>query len=85
MRVELVHAPGSSCRKARNTIETVIAEEGLPISVECVEEDSQVGGSWAIRIDGEAHSSPKGNHIEVLRDILCRKWKELTETPLLGI
>jgi hypothetical protein len=85
MRVELVYAPGcTSYRKARNTLETVIAEERLPIPVECIEEDGQVDGSPTIRIDGEVHASPKVHHIESLRDLLCRKWKELTENTLLG-
>lgn len=85
MRVELIYAPGcNSYRNARNTLETVIADEGLPIPVELVEEEGQVGGAPTIRIDGHVvHSSPKSHHVDALRELLCRKWKELTEGPLL--
>jgi hypothetical protein len=85
MRVELIYAPGcNSYRNARNTLETVIADEGLPIPVELIEEVDQVGGSPTIRIDGHiVASSAKSHHIDSLRELVCRKWKELTEGPLL--
>ncbi len=81
MRVELIYAPGcSSYRKALNTLETVIAEERLPLPVELVEDGIQTGGP-SIRINGDE----VGNQIDSLRGAICQKWRELTEAPLLGI
>lgn len=51
MRVELVYAPGcNSYRKALAVLETVIAEERLPISIEMSENLSD--GEPVIRING---------------------------------
>ncbi len=81
MRVELIYAPGcSSYRKALNTLETVIAEERLPLPVELIEDGIQTGGP-SIRINGDE----VGSHIESLRGAICQKWRELTEAPLLGM
>ena len=83
MRVELLYAPGcTSLTKARNILETLIAEERLPIPVEVVEEDGQVGGSPTVRINGHDN---KVHCVETLRDTLNLRWKELTEAPLLGV
>jgi hypothetical protein len=83
MRVELVYAPGCSLYKTvRETLETVIAEERLPIPVEMVEEGADYG-SPKIRIDGQLIAqSLKAHTIDHLRDILCGHWKELTEAAL---
>jgi hypothetical protein len=69
MRVELIYAPGcSSYKKARNTLETVIAEEGLPVPVELVEEHSQIHGEPTLRINGNVvHASPVSQHMEHFR------------------
>lgn len=84
MRVELLYAPGcSSYRKARNFLETVIAEEGLPVSIEDIEVPDQRDGSPSLRINGnEVHGSPMLHHIENLREAICNHWKELTEKPM---
>lgn len=80
MRVEVLYAPGcSSFYKARNTLETLIAEEGLPLPVEVVEEGTQVHGVPKVRIDGKEAVS---HQIEHLRETICRHWKELTEKQL---
>lgn len=52
MRVELIYTPG--CRVSRKTLDnlqTVIAEEQLPIPVEVVENKEHLGSN-TIRIDG---------------------------------
>ncbi len=83
MRVELIYAPGcDSYRAARNTLEMVIAEEGLPIPVELVEEENH--GAPSVRVDGINHPSGS-HHFDNLRDLLCGRWKDITEKPLLGV
>ena len=82
MRVELVYAPGcNSIGSARNNLEMVIAEERLPIPVELVEDKDHTTAP-SIRIDGISHVT---HHFDHLRDLLCCRWKELTEAPLLGV
>lgn len=83
MRVELIYAPGClSYRKALHTLETVIAEERLPVPIELVEENDNV--EPFLRIDGEAVGTPKVlTCMETLRDTLSTKWTELTVSPLL--
>jgi len=84
MRVELLYAPGcSSYTKARTVLETVIAEEGLPVSVEGIEESNQVTGSPSLRINGNiVHGAPFLHHIDHIREAISTHWKELTEKPL---
>ena len=108
MRVELIYKPGCSFyRKTLENLETVIAEERLPIPVEIVQKPA-VGplgeGTHTVRIDGDdlckLPIEPQGEFcrlylnksgvsgtpcIELLRDILFGKWKELTEMPLIGL
>lgn len=107
MRVELIYAPGcNSYKKLLDKLETVIAEERLPIPVHVIESSSGTSKYTAtptIRIDGDEINAltvePQGEicriyHtaqgssalpcIESLRDILYRRWKDLTEKPLLG-
>lgn len=80
MRVELIYAPGcNSYTSVRNTLETVIAEERLPIPVELVEGENPETAAPRIRINDEEHDTGIHNTIDQLRDLLCRKWKELTE------
>ena len=77
MRVELVYIPGcTSYRKALDLLETIIAEERLPIPVELTER----AGSHApsIRLDGEALADSAHGCVEELRALLCRRWHELT-------
>ncbi len=56
MRIELLYTPGcSSYKKALDVLETVIAEERLPIPVELVDSDSgdyRPAASHTIRVDG---------------------------------
>jgi hypothetical protein len=83
MRIELLYAPGcNTYAKARNTLETLIAEERLPISVECVEEVGQQHDDPILRVDGGDHHRFETQGSETLRDLLIRTWKELTEHPL---
>jgi hypothetical protein len=79
MRVELVYAPGcSTYKKALHVLETVIAEERLPIPVELVEHAE--GGPF-IRINGiEVGNSPQ-NH-DYISDCLSASWRELTSTAV---
>jgi len=82
MRVELIYAPGChTFSKTRSALEAVIADEGLPIPIELVESDGSVDGSPTVRIDGE---DSRTHHPDKLRDLLCRRWRELTFSPLLG-
>jgi len=81
MRVELIYAPGcSSYKTVRETLESVIAEERLPIPVEMVE-DGSPSESPRIRIDGQVVDYVVAT-FDHLRDILCGRWKELTEGSL---
>ncbi len=84
MRIELIYAPGcSSYRRARHTLETVIAEEGLPVSIESVEEPSHRSGAPTMRINGkDVQPSPIPHQIEHVREAICRHWKEITEKPM---
>jgi len=81
MRVELIYAPGSSSYKSvRDTLETVIAEERLPIPVEMVEDGIDCEPP-KIRIDGQVVDYVVAT-FDQLREILCGRWKELTDTSL---
>ena len=105
MRVELIYTPGcNSYKKLLDKLETVIAEERLPIPVHVIETGTQeCDPSPTILIDGddihEMAVKPQGEIcriypgiagssaqpcIDSLRDILYRRWKDLTEKPLLG-
>ena len=104
MRVELIYSPGCvSYKKALSTLETVIAEERLPLHVEMVEAPKNIENSPRICIDGQylndldqeasgeycrifetQHGHSAIPCIESVRAIVYRKWKELTEAPLLG-
>lgn len=82
MRVELIYTPGCNTYKnVRNTLEMVIAEERLPIPIELVEGD-EFEAPPSIRIDGLVQDSPRTHSHDHIRDMLCRKWKELTECAL---
>jgi hypothetical protein len=84
MRVELIYAPGcSSYKTVRDTLETVIAEERLPIPVEMVE-DGYPSDSPKIRIDGQIVDYVVAT-FDHLRDILCGRWKEVNEASLFRI
>ena len=83
MRVELIYAPGcNSYASTRDTLEMVIADEGLPIPVELVESTHHTNGSPGIRIDGELQT-PKSHQPETLRHLLRRRWQELTHSQLI--
>ncbi|HEY9681103.1 MAG TPA: hypothetical protein V6C86_05940 [Oculatellaceae cyanobacterium] len=78
MRIELVYAPGcNNYKKAKTTLEAVIAEERLPCHIEMVEHADQAHDRPAVRVDGQDHHV---SHFEALRDFLSMKWKELTES-----
>lgn len=81
MRVELIYAPGCSLYKSvRETLESVIAEERLPIPVEMVEDGVDLG-SPRIRIDGQFVESVVAT-FDQLRDILSGRWRELNDAPM---
>jgi hypothetical protein len=84
MRVELIYAPGcGTYRQALNTLETVIAEERLPLPVELV---SKTSGEPQLRIDGEDCGVPRVLQcIETLRETLGAKWTDITVSPLVGV
>ena len=57
MRIELVYAPGcNTYRKALHVLETVIAEERLPIAIEMIEDDESA--SPVVRINGATLQDP---------------------------
>ncbi len=84
MRVEVLYSPGCKISKCvRNTLETVIAEERLPIHVEMIETEEEGSASPRVRIDGDEvrpHNTP--TNFEHFRDLLCRRWHELTVAVL---
>lgn len=108
MRVELIYTPGcNSYKKLLDKLETVIAEERLPIPVHIVEAASASVAAYSatptVRIDGDEFEAmpvePQGEicrvyHgsqglsslpcIDALRDMLHRRWKDMTEAPLTG-
>lgn len=58
MRIELIYAPGcSTYKRTLNVLETVIAEERLPIPVECQENEGHQSIPL-IKIDGITFSAP---------------------------
>lgn len=75
MRVELVYAPDCrTYRKALQVLESVIADERLPIPVELV---ALGEGTPVIRING--FEVPDSSHNqEYLRNHICANWNELT-------
>ena len=79
MRVELIYRPDNDTYKSIHKIlQDIIAEEGLPIPVEMVE-DKVHTKSPSIRIDGRLISKKGVKHtFEYLHDLLCKKWAELT-------
>lgn len=95
MRVELIYAPGcNTYKKALDVLETVIAEERLPIPVE-LNEQACHSLAPVIKIDGSelgehAHDAPcaqlaasklVGNGlpcVEHLRNLISTRWSELT-------
>ena len=82
MRIELLYAPGcNNYKKARNTLETVIAEERWPCHIEMVEKAEHTHDEPSVRVDGVDHHV---HHFEAVRDFLTRKWKDLTESQFLG-
>jgi hypothetical protein len=87
MRVELLYAPGcSSYKSARNTLETLIAQEGLPVPIELVENTEQKHGEPQLRIHGNnVHTSSASQHIEHMRDAICKHWQELTGEQLIRL
>jgi hypothetical protein len=71
MRVELLYAPGCLVsRRALDSLQTIIAEEGLPLPVEMTE----TTGNSVIKIDGDEIAC--GSHIEQLRALMSKKWME---------
>lgn len=71
MRVELLYAPGCLVsRRALDSLQTIIAEEGLPLPVEM----SETSGNSIIKIDGDEIAC--ASHIDQLRVLVSRKWME---------
>ena len=78
MRIELLYAPGcTNYRKARNMLETLIAEESWPCSIEMVEHAGELTEHPSVRVDGSQHKLTL-NQLETLRDLLTCKWRDLT-------
>lgn len=93
MRVELIYSPGcNSYKKALGVLESVIAEERLPIAVE--KQELTATGNPIIRVNGTdlsssshefegdpcflRHDSSDTPCFEQLRHLLSSKWQELT-------
>lgn len=93
MRVELIYTPGcNSYKRTLELLETVIAEERLPIPVELVEAGSLKSSVVSLRINGQEFDQGRScEHlhavtelspiacIDNLRELLSRKWQELTQ------
>lgn len=80
MRIELLYAPGcTNYKTARNTLETLIAEERWPCHVEMVEHADHTHDEPAVRVDGVNHHVIP-HQFEAVRDFLSRKWKDITES-----
>lgn len=87
MRIELIYSPGClDYQSALNKLEYIIAEERLPLPVELIEDT--LCQSPIVRIDGETVDKERISAIssaachEHIREILSRKWRELTILPL---
>lgn len=81
MRVELVYTPGcTSYQKALSILETIIAEERLPIPVELTE--ATESHSPRVKLDGETIAESAHHCIEELRGMISAKWHELTSKML---
>lgn len=92
MRIELIYAPGcSTYRRTLSVLETVIAEERLPIPVELQETESHKSDPF-IKIDGISHALDGESStsrlvgaglpcMEQFRVLLSKRWRELTEMP----
>lgn len=77
MRVELVYTPGcTSYKKALHLLETVIAEERLPLYVELHEAGN--GQGPCIKVDGESLGDSAHSCVEELRSMISRRWHDLT-------
>lgn len=79
MRVEVLYSPGCKVSKSvRNTLETVIAEEHLPIPVEMVE-TAPSSALPMVRVDGhEIDHMSVAHTLENFRAVLSGRWQELT-------
>jgi hypothetical protein len=80
MRVEVLYSPGCKASKSvKSTLETVIAEERLPVHVEMIETEEEDSAPPRVRIDGNEirHNNTAGS-FEHFRDLLCGRWHELT-------
>jgi len=64
-------------------LETVIAEERLPIPVEMVENEQADFSSPTIRVDGdEVRHSNTFHTLEHFRDLLCGRWHDINVASL---
>jgi hypothetical protein len=64
-------------------LETVIAEERLPIPVEMVESEQMDFSPPTIRVDGqEVRHSSTFYTLEHFRDLLCGRWHEVNTSSL---
>ena len=81
MHVEIIHHPQCNLYKQiHKTFEDVIAEEGLPIPVETVEDKAHYN-SPHVRIDGHFIFKVKKNNFEHIREIVQKKWAEINHFP----
>ncbi len=84
MRVELLYTPGcDTYRKAQGALETVIAEERLPLPVHLTE--SSISVLPMIILDGEpltTHHCFDDHCLDDLREQINRRWSALTTTAV---
>ncbi len=83
MKIELLHIPGCrTYKKIKNILESIVAEERLPIAIETTEsEQSKI--LPMIKIDGcEVNDSQSLSLRELLCNTILKRWYEIYEEPL---
>lgn len=84
MRVELLYSPGcGTYRKAQGALETVIAEERLPLPIHLTE--SSISVPPLVILDGEplaARHCFDDHCLDELRDEISKRWTALTSTAV---
>ncbi len=83
MKVELFHVPGcKTYQKIKNMLESIIAEERLPIAVETQETKSSKKKPM-VSIDGcKVESNQQLSFREKLSSLIMKRWYEVYEAPL---
>ncbi len=83
MKIELLHIPGCrTYKKIKNILESIVAEERLPIAIETTEsEQSKI--LPMVKIDGrEVNDSQSLSLRELLCNTILKRWYEIYEEPL---